>query len=224
MGVYLALALLAVLLVLAAVALFVLRRQLTEYRQRYAPVMNVDEAVRNAQRELERISWESRTAIADGVSRKDELARQYAAAKETYDRLRREVGLLEENREDISFGLYKPHYDLETSDKYRDELDRIRARQKEMVLGGLAGTCAHEWQVGGSKKEGAKMQKQYLKLMLRAFNGESDAAIARVRWNNVSKMEERISKAHEAINELGGVMAMSIAGAYRDLKLAELRL
>jgi hypothetical protein len=33
------------------------------------------------------------------------------------------------------------------------------------------------------------MQKQYCKLMLRAFNGECDAAIAKVAWNNASRME-----------------------------------
>ena len=60
--------------------------------------------------------------------------------------------------------------------------------------------------------------------MLRAFNGECDAAVAKVAWNNASKMEERILKACEAINKLGDVMKISIATEYRDLKLAELRL
>jgi len=66
--------------------------------------------------------------------------------------------------------------------------------------------------------------RQYTKLLLRAFNGECEAAIAKVAWNNASKMEERIRKALEAINELGGVMQVSIVQSYMELKLAELRL
>jgi DNA repair exonuclease SbcCD ATPase subunit len=68
------------------------------------------------------------------------------------------------------------------------------------------------------------MQKQYSKLLLRAFNGECEAAIAKVAWNNATKMEERIRKSFAAINDLGQVMQVSISESYMDLKLAELRL
>ena len=68
------------------------------------------------------------------------------------------------------------------------------------------------------------MQKQYSKLLLRAFNGECDAAVAKATWNNASKMEERIRKAFDAINDLGDVMKISISTQYRDLMLSELRL
>ncbi len=38
------------------------------------------------------------------------------------------------------------------------------------------------------------------------------------------KMEERIKKAHSSLNELGGVMQMSIADGYLEARLSELRL
>src|SRR5207253_7415924 len=55
--------------------------------------------------------------------------------------------------------------------------------------------CNIEWTVGGSRTEGARMQKQYSKLLLRAFNGECEAAVANVAWNNVVRMEEQIGRA-----------------------------
>jgi Domain of unknown function (DUF4041) len=61
-------------------------------------------------------------------------------------------------------------------------------------------------------------------LLLRAFNGECDAAIAKVAWNNAVRMEERIRKAFDAINQPGDVMTVSLSAEYRELKLAELRL
>ncbi|WP_394828053.1 DUF4041 domain-containing protein [Pendulispora albinea] len=68
------------------------------------------------------------------------------------------------------------------------------------------------------------MVKQQAKLMLRAFNGECDAAIAKVRYDNVIKLEERVSKAYRDINKLGEVQQVFISARYHDLKLAELHL
>ena len=44
------------------------------------------------------------------------------------------------------------------------------------------------------------MIKKQVKIMLRAFNGECDAAVARVTWNNATRMIERIRKSCEVIN------------------------
>lgn len=48
--------------------------------------------------------------------------------------------------------------------------------------------------------------------------------MAKGSWNNVVKMEERIRKTCDDINELGGVMDMRITPDYLHLKLEELRL
>ena len=58
------------------------------------------------------------------------------------------------------------------------------------------------------------MERQYTKVMLRAFNGECAAAVSKVSWNNASKMEQRVEKAFADINKLGAVMNMSISAAY----------
>ena len=68
------------------------------------------------------------------------------------------------------------------------------------------------------------MTTQMSKLILRAFNGECDATIANVRWNNIGNMEARIGKAFEAINKLGSLNNITITKEYSDLKLQELRL
>src|SRR5687768_6221431 len=56
--------------------------------------------------------------------------------------------------------------------------------------------------------------------MLRAFNGECDAAIAKVKYNNVTNLETRIKKSYEAINKLG--QSSKITDVYLKLKLSEL--
>lgn len=91
-----------------------------------------------------------------------------------------------------------------------------------MIKDKSAAICQIEWTVNGSRTEGRKSINQTLRLILRAFNGESDAAIAKVKYNNVQVMEARIRKAWEAINSLAGVQQCHITRMYLDLKLEEL--
>jgi hypothetical protein len=165
-----------------------------------------------------------RKAIEEQRVRRDALAAEHAQLTTAHERLQREVSQLEENLEDISFGIYKPHFGYDTPEEYKAALVEVVAKQREMVRGGLATRVAVEWSVSGSRREGERMQRQYSKLLLRAFNGECEAAIAKVAWNNAGNMEERIRKAFDAINKLGGVMQVSIVEPYMDLKLSELRL
>lgn len=140
------------------------------------------------------------------------------------DALRAEFAKLDEESNLQTFGFYKPRYDFANSQDYQTRLDTIRSQQKEMLKAKTAARCRIEWTVNGSKVEGRKATNQTLKLMLRAFNGECDAALARVKYNNVGVMEARIRKAHETIDKLAEVNQCYIAGEYVELKLQELYL
>lgn len=152
------------------------------------------------------------------------LASETAQVQAHFEQLSNELRKIEGSLEDISFGLYRPQYNFDTPEQFKAEMDRVHDRQKEMIRAGKAASFAVSWTVGDSKRDGERMQKQYCKLLLRAFNGECDAAIAKVAWNNASRMEERIRKAFDAINQLGQVMTVTLSPGYRELKLAELHL
>lgn len=68
------------------------------------------------------------------------------------------------------------------------------------------------------------MTRHYSKIMLRAFNGECDAAVLKVRWNNITNMEDRVFRAYTAINKLGETHNIYITDEYLQIKLKELRL
>ncbi len=162
----------------------------------------------------ERARWEQQVR---------QLSSDYGQAKSTYDRLKHEVGLLEENLEDLSYGLYRPHFTFQSSADYKRVLEQLQGDERTMIRDGRAAVCHAKWEVGGSSREGERMTKQYVKLMLRAFNGECDAAVAKVSWNNLAKMEERIRKTFETLNKLGSVMQMEITEPYLQLRLRELQ-
>ena len=124
----------------------------------------------------------------------------------------------------ISFGIYKPHFDFEDSERYKAKIKENIDKQKELIRAKRAAYCGTEWTVSGSKSEGRKMINRQIKLMIRAFNGECDSATAKVKWNNVDKMEARIRKACEAINKLAEVNQVYITNEYLNLKLEELYL
>lgn len=195
-----------------------------EFCEKYRSVIDVDAEANRIRASLAALGQERERVSEENRNRQVELNRQYEAARLVYERLKAEVATVEENLEDISFGIYKPHYDFQTSEEFKRHIEENRDLLKRYIKDGRAAVCAVEWSVGNSRREGERMQKQYTKLLLRAFNGECDAAIAKVAWNNIARMEERIKKAFSAINDLGGVMKVSITGAYLSLKLAELRL
>jgi Domain of unknown function (DUF4041)/Meiotically up-regulated gene 113 len=147
-----------------------------------------------------------------------------AAFQASIDKLRSEFNALDEEANLQSFGFYKPRYAFADSTRFQQKLDEIRDRQKQMIKNKSAAVCRVEWTVNGSKVEGRKQINQTLKLMLRAFNGECDAAVAKVKYNNIQVMETRIRKAYDAINSMTEIQTCQITWDYLSLKLEELYL
>lgn len=193
-------------------------------RRRFTSVISIEKEVEKAKKALNGIQGERSRFEAEDRLRREQTSKVYQKAKETYERLQRETTALEENLEDISFGVYKPHYDYETSDEYRIKLDSVYDQQRAVVRSGQAVIHGSGWTVNNDRRQGERMQKQYGKLLLRAFNGECDACIAKVSWKNVEQMLVRIETAFDAINNLGSVMQIAITPHYREIRRDELRL
>lgn len=122
------------------------------------------------------------------------------------------------------FGIYSPTYDFANSDEYRSKLEKIRSEQKEMVRKKTAATGNNNWTVNGSVTQGKKMVNDNIKLLLRAFNGECDSIIDKVKYNNFESSLKRITTSRDAISKLGNVMSISISQRYYELKIEELTL
>ena len=136
--------------------------------------------------------------------------------------LRTKLRELEEQDFVEAFGFYDSKYDFQEAEGYKQRLDIIRTQQKQMIKSKTAAVCKTEWLVGGSLKEGKKMTDNFLKLVLRAFNGECDAAVMKVKYNNVQTMEKRTRKACDELNKLSQTTNCEITPQYFDLKLQEL--
>lgn len=122
--------------------------------------------------------------------------------------------------QDIS--LYQPMYDLQNSEQYKEKLQDIRDMQKSMIKDGTAATGATDWLVNNSRKEGRKMVKDTIKLLLKAFNSECEFVTWKVKYNNFESCRARIEKAFTTINKLGTSMQITISDTYLRLKIQEL--
>ena len=201
-----------------------LRKQYSDLRSKYSSIIDVEAEREALKKRLGQSKSEQQEFEADNDRRRVQLNREYEQALSTFKELKNEISLLEENIEDISFGVYKPHFSFQSAEEYKSALEKLRNDERQMIRNGQAAVCPITWTVHESKQEGKRMVKSYEKLLLRAFNGECEAAIANVSWNNVNKMEERIRKSYEAINMLGEVTKVSITNEYLKLKLDEVRL
>lgn len=136
----------------------------------------------------------------------------------------REVVILDDEILLQSYGLYQPTYDLVNTEAYKAKLDQIRQRQTAMVKAGTAATSPANMSLNNDRKEGERMIKDYTKLILRAFNNESDTAIGSVKFSNVEAIGKRLRKAYDTLNSLGSRLGIAITFEYLSLKLEELHL
>jgi hypothetical protein len=183
------------------------------YEKKYSNIFDIDKEVANAQSE--------KSKIEDDI---EILRESYVTKKSSYDELLQKVAIYDEEIELAELGFYKPHFDFDTPENYKKELERIKTEQKKMIADKTAIYCDREWKVDGSRAKGRTMTDRGIKLTARAFNNECDSAVANVSWNNIQRMEQRIEKAFESINKLNISTEINISPAYLKLKLKEIRL
>lgn len=220
------------------------RSQLTDFRQRYRPLIDRQDSLTKLETQLKDRRHELASLTTDAHKREKAIKarlgeleaklQKYEGVGNALDQeslvkarlAELKTKLHEYEEEDFlqEFGYYEPKYHFDRAEDYKSRLEHIIKRQKQMITSGRAAVCSTSWTVGTSRREGERMVNNYLKLLLRAFNGECDAAIAKVRYNNVTSLERRIQGTYNTLNKLGKVMQCEITGEYLQLRLEELNL
>lgn len=181
--------------------------------ERYASIQNIEAAIATTRDVANAMEAQLKTLKQEKARLREELAS-----------MKKEQELYQLNAQLREFGIYEPTFKFDDSSAYKAALDKNYSRQKEMIQEERAAKCTTTWSVEGDFRKGRKMTEQYLKLMLWAFNGECDALISKVRYDNAVKVEERIQKLYERINKLGQEKKCALDYDYLLLKLQELAL
>lgn len=206
--------------------------QLQEFSRRYKPAMDIE---RHVQLEEERVQ--------NLLKQQEQIRSDIESAKQGLTRIHEELELASDAAFLVEVGYYEPRYDFEDLPSYEAELRQIREKQKAMLRidgtgndrAAIDGTVDKRASAAAYIKEsisfngvpakGKALQRQILKLMLRAFNGESDSFIARVNYRNAEAMERRIRAAYDSINAMTEKSIFcKLNSNYLNLRLQELRL
>jgi hypothetical protein len=183
---------------------------------------NADKYVAEATQKSYDILNSSKESMEQAVAKLEQLKNDYKDGLETYIRLRKEMAIYEEKIDMIEHGVYEPVYSFDFSSQYLIELYGVREKQKEMIRKDNAAICNTAWSLSGSEAKGRSLVQKQKKLMLRAFNGECDYLISKVKWNNINQVRDRLLIQYESINKLGETNDILIDKEYKQLKLDEL--
>lgn len=180
-------------------------------KEKYAPITSIEDEVSTL-----------RATAAEIQKQIEETRSSYSEKRATLKKLEQQVAIYDEKLSFAELGVYEPHFEFNDADEYKQEIKRIRDRQKAMVSAKTSTLCPTDWQVDGSRAKGQTMINRQTRLTMRAFNNECEAAIANTRWNNVNAMEKRILNAAKQIDKANESMNLGISEQYASLKLDEL--
>lgn len=192
-------------------------KRVRETEQKYGEIISREDKIKALDFEISDLTHRLQQLNAHSEERKREVSLEISS-------LEKKLSELEEQDFLADFGFYESKYDFQEVKEYKHQLDEIRSQQKKMLKDKRAAVCHSQWTVEGSTRKGRKMTNDFLKLVLRAFNGECDTAVVKARYNNIHVMESRIEKAYSALNKLSETTHCEITFEFLDLKLQELYL
>lgn len=182
------------------------------------------ESLQDEAKRLEQEIKQKQQIVNDKLQQENQCVQRIKDLEFHISQRQQEIFKLDEEIGMQDFGIYRPRYDFATSDLYKNRLNIIRQRQKDMVKNNLAVSGNMNWTVNGSLKQGQKMVKDMQKLLIRAFNSECDELVDKVKYNNFDSAYKRMVSSCSAISKLGAIMQISISSDYFNLKEEELRL
>lgn len=202
------------------VLFLVTRRKLVRIRQENTTLLARLKPISSIEAQAEALRGE-RTTLEAQI---DTTRATYKEKRALLDNLSEQVAVYDERLAFAELGVYEPHFDFTDSEAYKGAIKECREKQKRMVSAKTAVSANNNWTVDGSKAKGQTMINRQIRLTMRAFNNEAEAAIANVRWNNVNAMEKRVHAAVKSIDDSNASMRIELSPKYIALKIKEIRL
>ena len=207
---------------IAAVGTYLLYKKVSKQEEQVAEELqakkdemdNIDEKLRQMEQDKEE---ELKVKLADKEAEINNMDQQLKSLQE-------ELALAKEEDEMQTYGLYEPHYDFETATAYKERLDEIRSRQKQLVKDKKAAWGNPKMTLDGDLRKGQAMINDNVKQIIRTFNTECDVTIRKVKHSNIEASEKRIRKSYETLNRLNERIGVRIKPEYLNLKIEELYL
>ncbi len=187
-------------------------KQWVEYLKGTEPIQ-LAEQIQQYGAQLAGVQQEVLQARSQLASTRNELASAHAQIVVT-----EEQALLQE------VGVYEYRHPLDDAVAYKAQLAQAKDTLKTMVRNNQAVQASTNWTVNNSAQQGAKMIRDFSKLMLRAYNAEADNLVRTLRPHNLASAIARLTKTRETIARLGATMDIRVTDNYHHWRVYELEL
>lgn len=122
----------------------------------------------------------------------------------------------------VAYGHFEtPDYLYETSERFAAEIKSLRDKQKAMIKDGSAFTQEGEISLTGDPRIDKKIIDGQMKILMRAFNIESDLLIAKVSPSNFDRTLGRLEKLANDLEKLVASLRCGISIDYVTAKYEE---
>jgi hypothetical protein len=189
------------------------RAKIAEIEKTYSGIIDIDKEI-----------GVRKSTIAELEAQIADLRSSYVAKREVYDRLSHELSVFEDRLDLADIGMFRPVISLGSTAEYKDAIEDIRERQKEMISKKTAIICPTTWTVSGSEAKGRTMINRNIRMTLRAYNNECEVLVNRVSWKNYDSIQSRMLKCRQTYNDLNESLGIVVTEQFERLKLDELRL
>ncbi|HGD3939389.1 TPA: DUF4041 domain-containing protein [Streptococcus agalactiae] len=184
-----------------------------------AKISSLESKLKDKQSILDDLTRQIKVA-KDILKLDDELKKRQSELKA----LQKEVIVLNDDLDLQEYGFFERKYKFSDSTKYKEELETLRKRQKQLVKDKKAGVIVRPMLLDNSKSKGRAMQNQLIKAMIRGFNGEVDAHLVKVTATNLSKKVDAVVKSFNQLNKMYSRNLVCLSNDYLELKISELQL
>lgn len=184
-----------------------------------AKISSLESKLKDKQSILDDLTRQIKVA-KDILKLDDELKKRQSELKA----LQKEVIVLNDDLDLQEYGFFERKYKFSDSTKYKEELETLRKRQKQLVKDKKAGVIVRPMLLDNSKSKGRAIQNQLIKAMIRGFNGEVDAHLVKVTATNLSKKVDAVVKSFNQLNKMYSRNLVCLSNDYLELKISELQL
>lgn len=189
------------------------KKIIAKFKEKYEPILDIEAEVNKVEKHLLKVQKELK-----------EIRDVYKEKRPVFDELIKQIAIYDEKIALHELGIYEPSFQYTDSEDFKYKIQSVKERQKSLVSAEQAVIATTQWTVDGSVAKGATLTKRAIRLTLRAFNNECEAAISNIKWNNANAMLKRIENAKRQIDKANKSSHILITQDFLDLKITELKL